>query len=394
MVQDRRPGLCVRHSDGCQPRSSTAKKDDLKIKCGETPKNKYCLSHPHAGFIDDLCIVYNAKVRDVLDRDESYRSETRLARIPAEIAERTDLIPFYEADDVGLPHTDYNWDACVDRPGDLNPVLNHIRGLRDPYERDLVFDVNKDATVNIADLRRLVTLFTFPRGATCNPRLNEHEFWLSAFAPNAGDWHFDRYPRVVADVDGDGDADIVGFGNRGVFVALSTGTGFSDPGIWLHDFSYNAEAGEWRVEKHPRVMADVNNDKRADIVGFHDEGVFVSLSTGANFTKPTLWVTDFGLDAGDLQVDRHPRTMADVNGDGLADVVGFGNRGMFVALSTGTKFLHRGLLYRHFSYDQEAGGWSVNEYLRTMADINGDGYADIVGFDNDGVWIAIYKAHD
>jgi len=28
------------------------------------------------------------------------------------------------------------------------------------------------------------------------------------------------------------------------------------------------DAGSWRVERHPRLLGDVNGDRRADIVGF------------------------------------------------------------------------------------------------------------------------------
>jgi hypothetical protein len=35
---------------------------------------------------------------------------------------------------------------------------------------------------------------------------------------------------MMADVNGDGMQDVVGFGNAGVYVALSTGDGFAAPG--------------------------------------------------------------------------------------------------------------------------------------------------------------------
>ncbi|KWT75596.1 Rhs family protein [Variovorax sp. WDL1] len=41
----------------------------------------------------------------------------------------------------------------------------------------------------------------------------------------------------------------------------------------LGNFGYNA--GGWRVERHPRFLSDVSGDGRADIVGFGDAGVWV-----------------------------------------------------------------------------------------------------------------------
>jgi hypothetical protein len=71
---------------------------------------------------------------------------------------------------------------------------------------------------------------------------------------------------MMADVNGDGRDDVVGFGNGGVFVSTSTGTGFRTPSLWVANYGYNA--GGWRVAKHPRMMADVNGDGRDDVVGF------------------------------------------------------------------------------------------------------------------------------
>ena len=40
------------------------------------------------------------------------------------------------------------------------------------------------------------------------------------------------------------------------------------------NFGYNA--GGWRVDQHPRFLADTRGDGRADIVGFGDGGVWVA----------------------------------------------------------------------------------------------------------------------
>ena len=42
---------------------------------------------------------------------------------------------------------------------------------------------------------------------------------------------------------------------------------------------YGYEAGDWRVERHPRFLADLAGDRRADIVGFGNDGVYVSPDT-------------------------------------------------------------------------------------------------------------------
>jgi hypothetical protein len=80
---------------------------------------------------------------------------------------------------------------------------------------------------------------------------------------------------LLADTTGDGRLDIVGFGNAGVWVsrALADGT-FESPGMVIRNFAY--DSGGWRVEQHPRVLADVTGDGRADVVGFGNGGVWMA----------------------------------------------------------------------------------------------------------------------
>ena len=212
---------------------------------------------------------------------------------------------------------------------------------------------------------------------------------IEDFGIEAGGWHVDRHPRFLADVTGDGKADIVGFANAGVFVALGNGDGtFQAPQLVLEDFG--VEAGGWHVDRHPRFLADVTGDGRADIVGFSDAGVVVALANGdGTFQPPQLVLEDFGFEAGGWRVEKHPRFLADVTGDGKADIVGFGDHGVFVALSNGDgtfTFTPQPVIE---DFGLEAGGWRVEKHPRLLADITGDGKADIVGFGNAGVFVAV-----
>ena len=216
--------------------------------------------------------------------------------------------------------------------------------------------------------------------------------WVDDFGYDApaGSWREDQHPRILADVNGDGKADIVGFGANGVYVARSTGTGFSTPQLQVNDFGYTA--GGWRLDQNVRTVADVSGDGKADIVGFGYKGVYVALSTGTGFLTPQNWHTHFGYDiaAGGWLIDRHPRLLGDVTGDGRADIVGFGDNGVYLARSVGTGFDPEYLtLENHFGYADAAGAWRVDKHLRMLADVNGDGKADIVGFGDAGVYIAL-----
>jgi hypothetical protein len=108
------------------------------------------------------------------------------------------------------------------------------------------------------------------------------------------------------------------------------GTGLDSP-AWISAFSYGT--GWSSQDKYPRMMADVNGDGMADIVGFGYAGAYVVLSNGAGFDRPSKWIKSFAYDAGWQSQDKLPRMMADVNGDGMADIVGFGKTGVYVAFS-------------------------------------------------------------
>ena len=212
--------------------------------------------------------------------------------------------------------------------------------------------------------------------------------WIAAYGTNAGGWaDMNVAPRMLADVNGDGLPDIVGFGQDGVYVSLNTGTSFTVAKLLLA--SYGPTAGGWIDNKtFPRTLADVNGDGLPDIVGFGKDGVYVSLNTGTGFTAVTQWIAAYGTFGGWTDNNTFPRMLADVNGDGLPDIVGFGNTGVSVSRNTGTSFTTPALWVA--AYGKAAGGWSDdNIYPRMLADINGDGLPDIVGFADNGVYASL-----
>ncbi|WP_458098530.1 SdrD B-like domain-containing protein [Roseomonas sp. WA12] len=265
----------------------------------------------------------------------------------------------------------------------------------DGYPRELA-DVNGDGRADIVGFAStgVFVSFAISDGSFGAPTLR-----LGAFGgdPSAGGWSSkDAYPRQLADVNGDGRADIVGFASTGVFVSLSTSNGsFEAPQLELAAFGGDPSAGGWSSQDaYPRQLADVNGDSRADIVGFASTGVFVSLATSnGSFEAPQLKLAAFGGDpsaGGWSSEDAYPRQLADVNGDGRADIVGFASTGVFVSLSTSNgSFEAPQLKLAAFGGDPSAGGWSSEDaYPRQLADVNGDGRADIVGFASTGVFVS------
>jgi phospholipase C len=212
----------------------------------------------------------------------------------------------------------------------------------------------------------------------------EARFVVQEFGFNQG-WRVDKHPRFVTDLTGTGRADILGFAEDGVWVSLGNGDGsFQSAGRVSGDLAFNTG---WRVDKHPRFLADLTGDGRADIVGFGDDGVWVCLGNGDGSFRAAMFVSqDLAFNTG-WRVDKHPRFVTDLTGDGRADIVGFGDDGVWVCLGNGDGgFQPARFVLQELGFNQ---GWRVDSHPRFLTDLTGDGRADIVGFGNDGVWVAL-----
>jgi hypothetical protein len=189
-----------------------------------------------------------------------------------------------------------------------------------------------------------------------------NQLW-SSWAPTANwvDVH-------VADVTGDGKADVVGRDlNTGVWwVGVSTGNGFltENWGAW-------SPAATW-VDVQ---VADVTGSGRADFIGrvAQTGEWWVAVSTGSGFIneKWTTW------SPAATWVDVHA---ADVTGDGRADLVGrVAQTGeWWVGASTGSGFVNQ----KWTIWSPQAKWANVS-----VADLTGNGKADLIGRDaGTGVW--------
>jgi hypothetical protein len=251
----------------------------------------------------------------------------------------------------------------------------------------LMADVDGDGRADIIGFQEHATVVHFSNGESFGQPLVVH----GHFSHKPHGWTSQNIvPRVVGDINGDGKADIVGFAAGGVWAMTSAGRGFNPAYLAIESYCV---AHNWSVQSlFPRMLGDVNGDGWADIVGFGRGGVFVSLAIvdyskrhEVKFAAPNFVLPTFGIDQTWESQDRYPRFLADVDGDKRADIIGFGNGAIFVSFSNGVGFTDPQAFSEYFTSN---GGYSWNDldqngkslYGRTVADINGDGRADIVGF--------------
>jgi hypothetical protein len=214
---------------------------------------------------------------------------------------------------------------------------------------------------------------------------------VSSFFSDASGWGDPAYDVSVqaADVDGDGQADLVGRGIEGVWVQLNLGGGqaFGPPMLAAPFFN---DATGWGVPQYAGTIrfADVNGDGMADIIGRGIAGVYVALAVGGgHFAAPYLassWFSDaIGFGQAQYYVSFG---VADVNGDGLADLFERGGGGVYVQLATGGGGF--GAPYLAASMFTDQAGFAVGPYrYAQVADLNGDGRPDIFERGIAGVYV-------
>jgi hypothetical protein len=165
---------------------------------------------------------------------------------------------------------------------------------------------------------------------------------------------------LTGDVNGDGRADIVGLGETEVYVSFGNTNGTFGAPIASSPPLTKTLGGWTDNNNYPRVVGDVNGDGRADIVGFGDTFVFVSFgNTNGTFDAPIASFPGFTKNVGGwTDNNNYPRVVGDVNGDGRADIVGFGETDVFVSFGN-TNGTFGAPIASSPSFTKSVGGWTI-----------------------------------
>lgn len=177
----------------------------------------------------------------------------------------------------------------------------------------------------------------------------------------------------MADFDGDGLADICARANAALYCWYSTGTGF---GTGKQGPALSDDSGWNKVEYYSTLrVGDFTGDGKADICLRAAAGVRCHASNGQGFGEaisgPAL-ADSAGWNAADKYATLR---MGDVNGDGKADLCARNAAGMKCWLSDGTGFP---TAIDGPAWSDDA-GWKEVRFWSTirLADIDGDGRADL-----------------
>jgi MYXO-CTERM domain-containing protein len=244
------------------------------------------------------------------------------------------------------------------------------------------------ATLRLADIDGDGTAEVCARSASdfrCH-KLEGNAFGEPIIGPALSDdsgWGIDKYFSTIrmADVNGDGKDDICARHSQGFSCWKSDGAGFGSElvGPALSD------ANGWGEPRYYATirMADVDGDGDADLCARHSQGFSCwksdGESLGTEIVGPTL------SDASGWGAAKYWSTirMGDVDGDGSADVCARAAAGFHCWLSDGAGFP------TEIAMDElsDAKGWDDPIYYTTLrlADMTGDGKADICARGSAGV---------
>jgi len=384
------PEVCDAGDDDCDGRTD----EDLSRRCGTDVGecefgHQECAAGVWGECLDDVEAV--AETCDALDNDcDDQTDEDRVC----EIEEVTFQSPLYDWGGTSDVDGDGKADLCARTAGGfrclratgrgfdvaiVGPELPASAGWNDPshYATLRTGDIDGDGRADVCARG--------PDGMACW-RSTGTSFGAQVGGPalsDAAGWDRPEYDSTIrlADFTGDGRADICARSSAGFQCHPSSGTGFG-AAIVLDALS---DANGWdEVQYYGSIrMGDVDGDGRADVCARGPDGVACWLSDGVRF-GPRL--------TGPAWTDAHAWTaveywstirLADVNADGRADLCGRTASDFRCHLSDGESF-GGPLLGPALS---DAAGWNRPERFSTIRldDVNGDEAVDLCARDAAGI---------
>jgi RHS repeat-associated protein len=246
------------------------------------------------------------------------------------------------------------------------------------WDREHLADVNGDGLADLvityAGTDQYASLVSLANGDGTFQAVKWSQMYTSNFSRQ---WWDREYMR---DVNGDGLADLVatyaGTDRYASMVSLANGDGTFQAVKWSQMHTGNLSR-QWWDREH---LADVNGDGIADLVityaGTDQYASLVSLANGDGTFQAVKWSQMHTSNTSRIYWDREH--LDDVNGDGLADLVityaGTDQYASMVSLAKGDG------TFQSVRWQQPYNSWFSRSYFyhEFMADVNGDGINDLI----------------
>jgi RHS repeat-associated protein len=207
---------------------------------------------------------------------------------------------------------------------------------------------------------------------------------------DAAGWYLPQYYSTIqyGDVNGDGKADLMARSSTGFDTYLSRGDGTFGSLIGGPTNPGMSDAGGWNQPQYYSTIrvADVTGDGKADILGRGAAGMWTWVGNGDGSWRNGILSATLISDAGGFAQPKYYTTIrvADLNGDGRADFLARRGPGIAVWLSNGDGTFAAAIAGPGLS---DAGGWGLPQYYSTigLADVNGDNRVDLLARDSGGI---------
>ena len=224
-------------------------------------------------------------------------------------------------------------------------------------------------------------------GAALVPR------WAGPLDGPAGLWRRGRDSLIAADVDGDGQVEIVIASQADGWTGLLKWNGTALDLVWASRSPLDGPAGNWRRGRDSFIAADVDGDGRDEIVIASRTDGATGLLKWDGAALAIVWASRSLLrgPAGDWRRGKDSLIAADIDGDGQVEIVIASEADGWTGLLKWDGAALVPLWASPSPLVGPAGGWRRGKDSFIAADVDGDGRVEIVIANRSDGWTGVLK---